>query len=243
MELRTFTSEATAAAAAAERLSTAFTARAGAPILFLSAGGSALALLEYVDDSILASHVTIGVSDERFSIEEEVNNFAQLAATNFYQRAQRRGVLWIDTRLKTGETQAALAERFDSALKTWRAQHSHGAVLITQGIGVDGHTAGIMPFPEHPARFAELFENPQRWAVDYDASAQKNAYPLRVTATLVFLRGQVAQSIAYAVGEEKRNALRAVVAKEGALAHTPARVLREMQHAVLFTTVSGLRVE
>jgi 6-phosphogluconolactonase/glucosamine-6-phosphate isomerase/deaminase len=206
----------------------------GAPLLFLVSGGSSLLLLNKIHSEFLGAHIMIAVSDERFSPDPKVNNFAQVAASRFYENAKNRGCSFVDTRPSLGETVVTLGERFNRSLKDWRAKNPQGRVVMTQGIGPDGHTCGIMPFPEDEKKFAELFLNADCWAVGYDAKG-KNEYPLRVTATLAFLREQVDESVVYAVGGNKQTALRRILKKEQKLNEVPGFILREMKKVAVFT--------
>lgn len=203
------------------------------PLLFLVSGGSAFAILDMVPKKVLGPHVTIGVLDERFSTDLLVNNFCQLSSLPFFRRATEAGCAFIDTRVYSGDTIEAFADRFEVVLQEWKLQHPEGKVIITQGIGPDGHTAGIMPFPEDPVRFKELFEREQ-WVVGYDAGS-KNTYPLRVTVTNTFLRNGVDSSVILASGEAKKIPLECVMSEDGVLADTPARIVREMQDVIIVT--------
>jgi 6-phosphogluconolactonase/glucosamine-6-phosphate isomerase/deaminase len=110
-------------------------------------------------------------------------------------------------------------------------------VIAIMGIGSDGHTAGIMPFPKNHTLFQKLFEDEDRWVVSYDAE-DKNPYPLRITVTIPFLKKNVQQVIAFVVGQEKSTALRYVIATDESVAKTPARVMREIPATVqLFTDI------
>lgn len=205
------------------------------PILLLCSGGSAFELLHGIPKETLGPHITIGTLDERYSTDETINNFAQLQKTDFYKTAIRAGAHIIDTRPNEEETIDELARRFEHELRVWRTSNPDGVIIATQGIGPDGHTAGIMPFPEDPARFRELFESPNVWVYGYDAG-EKNQYPLRATTTITFLK-KIDHSIVYCVGENKREALSRVFSKEGTHAETPARILREMKNVVIFTDI------
>lgn len=206
------------------------------PVLFLASGGSALKLLDNLEDQMIRRHatnLTLGVLDERYSEDPQINNFCQLMKTRLYQTAVEAGAIAIDTRIHSNESATDLAHRWETTLKTWRQSHSTGQIIITQGIGPDGHTAGMMPFPENAQFFTELFNQPDKWVTSYDAG-QKNPYPLRITTTTVFLL-QVDASICVATGSEKKAALELLMADEGNLATTPARILRELPAAWLFT--------
>jgi 6-phosphogluconolactonase/glucosamine-6-phosphate isomerase/deaminase len=206
----------------------------GGPVLFLLSGGSSLALLERIRAELLGPHITIMMSDERLSTDSNVNNFAQMTATPFYRNAVERSCAFIDTRVKEKETVAELGVRMHDALRDWRKANPSGRVVMTQGMGPDGHTCGIMPFPSDEKRFKELFETEGLWAVGYDASG-KSDFPLRATVTISLLKNGVDESVAYAVGSAKKSALRR--ASAGDIEHwkTPAAVMREMKKVTLFT--------
>jgi len=209
------------------------------PVLLLLAGGSWFGLLNRVDTHSFSEDITIGMSDERYSEDAAVNNFAQLEQTEFYRLAKEKGVRYINTKVQDKETISEFTARFEEELKVWKEKNPQGRVIITQGIGLDGHTCGIMPYPENPELFQELFENSVKWVVGYDAD-EKNEYPYRVTITLSFLREMVNHSIIYAVGENKKEALGRILSGEGLLAATPARIIHEMRDVQLFTDIVQL---
>ncbi len=204
------------------------------PTLFLSSGGSSLALLDDISEDLLHSALTISVSDDRYSYDPQINNFAQLMAKPLYHRAVSKGCAFIDTRPRPNETLEAVGMRFDASLKVWVRAHPDGSVLMTEGIGPDRHTCGILPHPEDPQRFRQLFDQDDCWAVGYKGKG-KNEYLERITITLPFLRQQVTHSVVYACGSAKLPALQALVDPEGDLATTPVRILCTMANAHLFT--------
>ena len=207
------------------------------PLLLLLSGGSAFGILDGIGRDVLGEHVTVSVLDERYSEDAKIHNFAQLFYTPFFTEALASGANYIDTRVQRDESLQKLGFRFESALKDWQRDHKKGIVCATMGIGEDGHTAGIMPFPENPDLFGQLFEQELTWVTAYDAG-DKTPYPLRITATLPFLRSHVDCVFAYVVGEQKKKALRDVDVAEGSLAKTPARILREMKNVQIFTDIS-----
>ncbi|MBI4281440.1 6-phosphogluconolactonase [Candidatus Uhrbacteria bacterium] len=204
------------------------------PILFLVSGGSAFLLLDHLPLSVFGRALTVGVLDERYSRIRAVNNFLQLKATRFYKRAKSRGVQWIKTVPAKGETLAHFSRRFEGALRAWKKAHPEGRIVATLGMGADGHTVGIMPYPEAPQRFRQLFGNPLQWVVGYDTK-KKNPYPLRATTTLSFLQREVDSAVALVCGMEKSDAFGRVNAKRGNLAQTPMRIIHAMKHVQLFT--------
>lgn len=187
------------------------------PVLFLASGGSCLELLEglYIGENGMVS-----VLDERYSTDPAVQNFAQLLE-------RVHPITCIDTRVREHETLGQLAQRFEKELREWKEKNPNGNMVITQGMGQDGHTAGIMP--------QIVFDDEKKWVAGYDAK-ERNEYPLRVTCTFTFLR-QVDYSIAYITGEKKKEALLRLLAEEGTLEETPARIMREMKNVKIFTDI------
>jgi len=199
---------------AGKKLNQLFLSHQHVPVLFLSSGGSALQLLDEIDANSLPKDLALGVLDERLDVESKDSNSEQFKATPFYTMLQARDVPFVELKGNT----------------------SLRKVIITQGVGEDGHTAGILPFPENSEVFRELFENKDKPMVEYEAKG-KSVYSHRATATLPFLREWVDHSVVFMVGEEKRNALERVLAEEGMLAETPARIVREMRDATIFTDI------
>jgi 6-phosphogluconolactonase/glucosamine-6-phosphate isomerase/deaminase len=100
----------------------------------------------------------------------------------------------------------------------------------------DGHTSGMMPFPEDPNKFTELFdgEDKTKLVTGYDATG-KNPYPLRITTTMNLMR-KINKAIIYVVGENKREALTRLMDPKTNLATIPAAILKEIPGDVyLFT--------
>ncbi|MDD5357192.1 MAG: 6-phosphogluconolactonase [Candidatus Pacebacteria bacterium] len=220
---------------AGEKLSHLFSEKI--PTLLLLAGGSAFSFLDFVDSKVFSSNLTIGMGDERYSIDENINNFSQLQKTQFFADATKGGVQFFDSRVETDETFEQFGERFRKNIEDWILKNPEGNIIAILGIGEDGHTAGILPFAENPDLFDKLFEQ-NEIAVAYDAKG-KNLYPHRVTITLPFIRSKIQKSIVYATGEKKRQALGKIFAPAGHLSETPARILKEMKHVILFSDIEA----
>ncbi|MDO8521410.1 MAG: 6-phosphogluconolactonase [bacterium] len=203
-------------------------------VLFLSSGGSALGALDRIDESAIGPYLTIGIFDERYDPSNKTSNYAQLRKTAFYNRAVQHGCRLIDTTTQKGQTQAELADYYENELRSWRARHPRGAIMATMGIALDGHTAGIMPFPEDPARFHELFER-ERWIVAYDTEA-KNPFRLRATATLTFLRYVDLIGI-YLVGKEKGPMFKKLMEGDD-YAEFPGRIIKTLPRGAVYTDTS-----
>ncbi|OHA18626.1 MAG: hypothetical protein A2836_02835 [Candidatus Taylorbacteria bacterium RIFCSPHIGHO2_01_FULL_45_63] len=204
-------------------------------ILLLLTGGSSMNMFPFIDVSLLGSHITLGVSDERFGNDVASSNFLQLKETEFYKNAVERDVNTIDSTSQGNESKEDVAARFEGIIRDWREENPKGEVIMTFGVGEDGHTAGVMPYPENPELFVGLFENPKHFVVAYDAGS-KSKFPLRITTTLSFMREHLSFGIAFISGEGKREALAKIRAEEGTLPVTPARILRKLPVSI-FTDI------
>lgn len=201
--------------------------------LLLLSGGSALSLVEHLDTSLLGPWVTLTMLDERWTYNEADSNFAQLTALPLWHDALTAGVSYIDPRPQRPEDLTDTAKRFDLALKHWHIRHRTGSVIATMGIGADGHTAGILPLPSDPATFETLFLHTHTCVRGYRRHGAE--HPARMTVTLTYLQRHVSSAIVYAIGEGKRKALDRLQSENGTLAETPARILRNMRLAKLYT--------
>lgn len=207
------------------------------PVLLLLSGGSAFQVLEGLRADMLPLNMMVGMLDERYSADPKINNFGQFLETDFYVHAGNRAAFFLDSQVNPEEeTLEEYVVGLEQALRDWKAENPTGRIVVTQGMGADGHTAGIMPFPEDVDTFQKLFETPEKWVVGYDAG-EKNKYPKRATVTLSFLRDMVDFSLLYITGNEKAAALKRVWEEEGTLADTPARIVREMKNVTLITTI------
>ena len=225
------------AEAAGEQIERILFARKNSPILLLLSGGSAFKVLDYVSTDALGGNVTVSMIDDRYSENQEVNNFSQLLKHDFTKKCTDAGCYIFGTQVNVRETMAEHEQRYERMLKDWTEKNPEGKVIALMGIGTDGHTAGIMPFPENKPVFDNLFEHEEDYAVAYDAK-EKTEHPLRMTVTNNFLRKHVDYAVVYATGDEKREALENVISETGEIHVTPARVIREMEDVELFTDLT-----
>ncbi len=222
---------------AARMLQTYFDAYKNQPVLFLSSGGSAFSVLEYVSTESISKHTTLSILDERYSHKPTINNFAQFSETAWFKKALSQGAQQIDTMPNMDETLEAFARRIGVAFDRWIHENEEGAIIATMGMGADGHTAGIMPYPEDEETFTRLFIQNEDMVVGYNAG-DKNPYPERATVTIPFLTKNIRHAIMYCVGNDKQKAFTQLTALEGNLHTTPARVLHDMNDVKMYTTLS-----
>ena len=211
------------------------------PLLLLCSGGSALKILEYVvfeEEDPFPESIVITVLDERFTNVEEDSNFVQLLKTTFFKEMDSRGALVIDPRPEKGEKLDVAAHRFGGYIGEWMKLNHSGKIVITQGMGADGHTAGIFPYPEDLMHFKDMFVDTDHLVTGYTVDPSKNEHTLRVTATLKFLIDYVDYSIAYISGEGKREALQRVLDNDEPYYKTPARVFSSIKNVTIFTDIA-----
>lgn len=221
-----------AAAEAGEYLNLFLAENKKLPVLLMLSGGSALFILEYIGKTALDENLTISVLDERYSSDEKINNFAVLQHSDFYKDALELGASFFGTLPREGESKEELRQRWDKNLKAWRAENPRGLIAATLGMGPDGHTAGILPFPENPEKFNSLF-NGQAWTVAYNAGS-KNKYPQRVTTTLTFLK-TVDFAFAFVSGKDKQEKFTQLTLRNTNPAELPAAVWNDMKNVKVFT--------
>lgn len=211
--------------------------KTGNKTILLLAGGSYLDNYDLINTEFLDASVTISVLDERFSEDPTKNNLAQIEtkANKFYTGAITKGSRVIDTKVKDGNTRDGLAKRFNQELIKWLEENPEGNIIITAGVGPDGHISGMKPLPKDD--FEKLFENGDRnnLVVGYDASSVDTDNPERVTTTMNFFRRvkDVAKIIVYAVNKD--GALQKLKAENGELNETPARILNEMKDVTILS--------
>jgi 6-phosphogluconolactonase/glucosamine-6-phosphate isomerase/deaminase len=206
------------------------------PMLLLLSGGSALTLLDLIGNSLVSGNITIGMLDERYSLDPKINNFSQMARSQFYKRAVSAGCGFISTKVLESETKEELAIRFEADLRNWKMCNAGGKIMAVMGIGDSGNTAGITPHPEDPKEFSLLFEDENRWVVGYNAG-ERNEIPLRVTVTNTFLRNEVDKAVVFMIGESKKQVLERTLSDTGAIPETPSRIIHEMKDVRLYTDI------
>lgn len=212
------------------------------PVLLLCSGGSALDVLmgdfsDLKQDEAL-KNLTVSVVDERFDPDPQVSNFSHLITTTFFHETLRDDVTIIDTRAREGQRHDQHAAKFENDLRTWKREHESGKVIAIFGIGSDGHTAGIMPFPDDSDTFSSLFMR-QNWVCGYDAGKlDLRGIGLRTTLTATFLTNHIDQGLVWATGKDKYVALKSFISGGDEWHRVPSRMLRAIPQLWLYTDFS-----
>lgn len=201
-------------------------------VLLMLAGGSAFAVYDAISPQWLSDHITIAMTDDRFSREMDINNSHLLQATDFYNESVNADVYYISTEVWQEKTPEELAERFEYGLRQWRKEFPEGVVITVFGMGEDGHTAGMIS----GENFSDLFEKTKKWVTGY--TTPNSEHRERVTITIPFIRENVDYAVAYISGEKKREAFDRLLAEKGSLDKTPVRILRELKKVEIFTDIA-----
>ncbi len=203
------------------------------PILLLLSGGSSIDLLS---DPRLAHALPVNslltTLDERLDVGQ--SNFDRIKQTTFVRACiARKDVEVFDARSFAAENSVTeVARVLDERVYQWMDEYPLAPVMATMGIGLDTHTAGIMPHGDDLG-MAHFFQDPKRLFQGYDAGA-KSIHRLRVTATFTLLK-KVSRAIVFATKEKP---IEQVLSSQCNPDHFPARILHQMNSVQLFTNLA-----
>jgi 6-phosphogluconolactonase/glucosamine-6-phosphate isomerase/deaminase len=216
----------------AHRLSEMLEARQRESVLLLLSAGSALSFLNWAEIKNIPHQLTIGMLDERYDEAGLGNNFMEFAQSDFYREAEVAGVSFINSAVMEGESFADFGQRFERGITSWQAQNPKGVIIVTLGLGQDGHTAGLFPGFESKWDTAGA-------AVAYEVPKEINAHTKRVSVTPTFLKNGVTAALAYVMGETKKKALSALMKKDGNRDTLPSLVWHDINN---LTTVTDINI-
>jgi len=215
----------------------------GKPVLFLLAGGSAMAVLDHVKPESLSPDVTVTMTDDRFSDELDVNNFAVLQSLPFYNSLVEADAFCINTQPNEGETLEEYRARFEKNIVEWKQDFPKGIIIALYGMGPDGHTGGMIPGVYDAGKFSEEFDSADRLVGTLDAveagKPDANPHPQRISTTLSFMREWVDHAAFYITGEGKSAMLKRASMGAGPYSDVPASVMTRMKDVVVFTDIVG----
>lgn len=202
-------------------------------VLLLVSGGSCLNVVNGMKDC-WNEKVTIGVIDERYTTDFNISNFGQMKNLPFWNLVTRNKCRVINTEIRNEETLGAAAARMEKQWKNWKKHNRVGKIIVLLGMGVDGHTAGIMPMPEDKAKFMTLFGENSGWVCGYDCG-DKNAYRYRMTATLSFLEKEPKEVVVFVTGKEKKEKWEEMKDENKNVWEMPIKVIKSMKSVTYFT--------
>ena len=199
----------------------------GDTLCFL-AGGSAFELYEHITLSVAAKRRTIFcMGDERVSGEPEENNYLQLRSRcpNFVAEHTI-----IDTSVHASEHGVEFADRISELIDKKISAATDLQIISLQGLGTDGHTAGIFPMDEDSFRKTYVVDHTYVPVVVKGLTIDS-----RASLRPAFIVERVNTLIVYGVGTNKRAKLEELLIEEKPLHEMPIQLAKHHQHAVLIT--------
>lgn len=218
--------------------------RSGKQTVLFFSGGSALNVLDPLakkleeDITVNLSQVVVGLVDERF--HDDANTYKTITQkySKFYYIVANRGGTFIDTSPHL-ESLDEMADWYNNKVQYYIEKietSDDGEMWAIVGMGPDGHTAGIFPYPENKEWFQQFFIDTKRFVVGYEAKG-KNDYPLRFSMTYPAL-DKMTRFYAFITGENKKEKLGEALGSEKPLWELPARYFQSVaDRLVLYTDI------
>lgn len=248
LKIERFIDATTTAKEAGKYINDIFTQYIEKPVLFLTAGGSASAVLEHINPEYLSPDLTVTTTDDRFSTELDINNFSILQSQSFYNNLVEADAFCISTEPFEDETIEQYRARFEKNLREWKQDFPNGIIVGLYGMGADGHTGGMIPGLLSREEFDAEFNDGDRLVGTFDAVSKERAkdyeFPQRISTTIPFMRDWVDHAVFYITGENKKNALDAVLeisddtlSTDVDFSKAPISIARFMRDATIFTDI------
>lgn len=259
LKIERFTSVESTAKEAGKYVNDLLTQYIETPVLFLIAGGSSSAVLEHINPEYLSPDLTITTTDDRFSTELDINNFAILQSHSFYNNLVEADAFCISTEPFEDEDLEKYRARFEKNIREWKQDFPKGIIIALYGMGADGHTGGMIPGLLSKEEFDAEFNNDDRLvgvfdAIAYDIShggtasetarAKEYEYPQRISTTLPFMRNWVDHALFYITGENKKQKLDEIIQIDTETLSTdidfstlPIAIARFMKDTTIFTNI------
>lgn len=216
------------------------------PILLLLAGGSSRKVLPYINPEYLTKHITVTVTDERFTDDMSENNFDVLQTMKFYEDLTSVDAYCINTSVVGGniayeehskqEGVKLHASQFSNHIEEWLKEFPSGIIVGLFGMGPDGHIAGIIPGIYKGDEFDAKFLGTSLVEVVEDNRSDA-AHPIRVSVTMSLMK-RIHYPILFLEGENKKPALEKALNEETAYEEIPARIILDMKTPVIFTDIA-----
>ena len=214
-------------AEAEKAILSALQASKSVPVLFLSAGGSAIDILPKEIPKIRM--LTLSVLDERYTEDTNNRNFQLFSKTEFFRSAVQNGADTFDPynpKVSLEECGTGFSDFFEQ----WMRKNPDGKIISTLGMGTDGHISGIMSGDKD--EFEKRFVETQKFAVGY--TTDKHAFTKRITSTFPLL-ARLDEVIFYAVDKDKREKLQTLERENRPVNEFPAMFLKTLPSVHLFT--------
>ncbi len=187
----------------------------GKKVLWLLSGGSAVLVAQKTAEALQGidmSNLTVTLIDERYGdVGHTDSNWTKLQNAGFFlPGAMLHPVL-------TGESKETTSKQFAVFLENALRENEYKIGLF--GIGIDGHTAGILP---HSPAVADT-----RLVVGYTTETHE-----RITTTPALIR-ELDEAVVYAAGDEKKQTLE-MLKGDYSIDEQPAQALKQAKKFIIF---------
>jgi 6-phosphogluconolactonase/glucosamine-6-phosphate isomerase/deaminase len=214
----------------------------GRPTLFLCAGGSSFDVYDLINPEYLSPDLTVTMTDDRFSEELDVNNFAILQSTRFYSHLIEADAFCINTQPNEGEQLEEYRARFEKNIREWKQDFPKGMIVALYGMGPDGHTGGMIPNVYSEDTFNAEFNTEDRLVGTFDAvtvgKGDSTPFPLRISTTIPFMKNWIDHAVYYITGDNKKEALQKALEGADPFYKTPATVMNHLKDVIVFTNIN-----
>lgn len=218
-------------------------------VMCLIAGGSTLAVVEYIDPHKHCFHEeckaasTLGaktiqcqksecrtifmMGDERGSREPSENNYLQLVSKYPEHPVTERT---LRTDLHEGENLKNFATRIEKTFLEKLTELNNPKIIFLLGIGADGHTAGIFPLSE--AEFRRTYRDDLTYAPVHLEGLRIDS---RASFTPSWILNNADELIGFAVGADKQEILAKLSSETKKINERPAELLNQHKRSTFYT--------
>lgn len=167
------------------------------------------------------------MGDERVSRETDINNFLQLQS-----RYAEHPIIdqLIETVPNESESPESFAERIEKNILQIITKSKNLKIISLQGLGNDGHTAGIFPMDQES--FYKTYIEDRLYVPVHLQSLKIDS---RASITPTWLLSHVDEIYLYAAGNEKHAILESLINESKELHERPAELIKRHNSAHLFT--------
>ncbi len=217
-------------------------------VLLLLSGGSAIKMYGYIfqflETGTHLQHLNLGLADERFGpFGHPDSNEQQLRDAGVIKAFEDRGAHFFGMLTQDHLNEKETAKRAATIYR--RLFEEADTIILSAGIGEDGHTLGWLP-TQTRKEFMHLYDSPAD-VTFYTLDPRNSPNPFRSRLTLTLTAAKKAHRMfVFAQGKNKRMALQKLTQEVGPVHTIPARALFQSLHPLEIWTdqvVTGKKIK